>query len=312
MEIERCFACPRKCGADRQKTKGVCNSDNTLRIASFGLHKWEEPCICGENGSGTVFFSGCTLKCVFCQNYQISQFSKGKEISQNELCDIMLRLQNAGAHNINLVNPTHYAKIIRNVLERIKPSLKIPVVYNTGGYDTVQTIKSFEGLIDIWLPDIKYYDSRLSLLYSGIENYFEYAINAVKEMYNLHTKRIGQKQNGYMHSDNVYDPNGGLQSGVIIRHLCLPGQKSDTMTILEKIKENFGAQNTCISLMSQYFPTYRAKEYKQLNRRLTTLEYQKIVDYAVSLGFENGFTQQKSSACKDYVPNFDLLNPNNI
>lgn len=287
---KKCTACPRECGADRSVSRGFCGCNDTFRLARADLHYWEEPCISGKNGSGTIFFSGCSLKCVYCQNYEISHNLFGKDISDRRLCEIFEELKNAGANNINLVNPTHYALKIADILKTSKPS--IPVVYNTGGYEKVQTLKQLDGLVDIYLTDLKYYDSVVSLKYSEAADYFEKAFEALKEM-----KR--------QQPCDIYNENGIMQKGVIIRLLILPGNISQTIKLLDLIADNF-SNDTVISLMSQYTPCGRAEEYPTINRRISKREYKTVKDRLLSLGFENAYIQELSSSKEEYIPPFDL------
>ncbi len=287
---KKCTACPRECGADRSVSRGFCGCNDTFRLARAALHYWEEPCISGKNGSGTIFFSGCSLKCVYCQNYEISHNLFGKDISDRRLCEIFEELKNAGANNINLVNPTHYALKIADILKTSK--LSIPVVYNTGGYEKVQTLKQLDGLVDIYLTDLKYYDSAVSLKYSEAADYFEKAFEALKEM-----KR--------QQPCDIYNENGIMQKGVIIRLLILPGNISQTIKLLDLIADNF-SNDTVISLMSQYTPCGRAEEYPTINRRISKREYKTVKDRLLSLGFENAYIQELSSSKEEYIPPFDL------
>lgn len=287
-----CTLCPRRCGADRSKNRGFCGADGKIRIARVGLHEWEEPCISYGVGSGTVFFSGCSLKCVFCQNYEISSLGKGRDIDPSELSEIFLSVRDMGAANLNLVNPTHYSEGVISALESVKDSLGIPVVYNTGGYDSVETLKRFEGLVDIYLPDLKYFDSTYSAKYSGAADYFEVASKAVLEMH---------RQVSYP----VFDGEGHMKGGVLVRHLVLPTLWRDSVKILDYLAGTYDVKRLHISLMRQYFPTHRAFEYPEISRRLTSLEYDKVTEHARGLGIVNGYTQEKSSAKEEYVPKFD-------
>lgn len=288
-----CRLCPRKCGADRTKGVGFCGGGLEIKAAKAYLHMWEEPCISGTNGSGTVFFSGCGLKCVFCQNYKISAENFGREISGERLGEIFLELQEKGAHNINLVSPTHYVPQIISVLDRVKPRLKIPVVYNSGGYELTETLKMLEGYVDIYLPDLKYYDNALAAKYSSAPDYFERACAAVEEM----LRQVGKVRFG---------ENGLLEKGVVIRHLTLPNCRHDSVKVLETIAERFGTENILLSLMSQYTPFYRSCEFKELSRRISTFEYNFVADKAAEMGFK-GYMQEKSSAKEEYTPEFDLV-----
>ncbi|MBR6336224.1 MAG: radical SAM protein [Ruminococcus sp.] len=288
--LKQCRLCPRQCGIDRTKTKGFCGEGDSLRIARWGRHYWEEPCISGKEGSGTVFFCGCSLKCVFCQNYEISQQNTGYEISVQELADIFLSLQQKGANNINLVNPTHFVPQILCALDIVKDNLTIPVVYNCGGYERAETIRLLEGYVDIFLPDLKYFDSELSLKYSKAKDYFDNAITAIKEM----VKIAGKPE---------FDDRGILQKGVIIRHLVLPGSRKDSIQLMDIIGETFSKDKILISLMSQFTPTKNCNNIKELSRRTTTFEYNSVIKAVEKYGFE-GYIQQKSSADDVYIPQF--------
>lgn len=290
--MSKCDICPRKCGIDRDKSKGFCQSSNIIKVARVGLHMWEEPCICYGKGSGTIFFSGCNMKCVFCQNFEISHNLKGREITESQLEKEIYNLCDMSAVNINFVTPTHYSLQIANVLEKVKPNLKIPVIYNSSGYESVDTLKKLCGLVDIYLPDIKYYAPEVSKKYSSCSDYFDVAKNALCEMI---------RQTGKPH----FDEKGHLLNGVIVRHLVLPTLYSDSINIFENLYETFGNENFLVSLMSQYFPSYKAREFPEINRKVTSLEYKKVVDKIISLGFTNGYIQEKSSATDVYVPNFD-------
>lgn len=286
-----CNACPRKCNVERnigEFSRGFCKMPYNAVLARASLHLWEEPVISGERGSGAIFFSGCNLRCVFCQNFEISHENFGKQVSKSEFIDIVKRLENQGAHTINLVNPTHFVPFIKEVFSEYKPS--VPVVYNTGGYDDVESIRSLQGLIDVYLPDLKYFDSDVSKKYSNAENYFEKASKAVLEMQRQVEKSVIK--------DDI------MQKGMIIRHLVLPKNTDQSIKILRWIKDNLPI-DTYISLMSQYVP-YVKTEYKELNRRIVTAEYQKVIDEFERLGFENGFMQERSSAQTDFIPKFDL------
>ena len=285
-----CNICPRKCNIDRQKQAGFCGMKDTIKIARAELHFWEEPCISGTKGSGTIFFSGCPLKCVYCQNNEISSGGFGKEIPVSRLAEIFRELEEKGAHNINLVTPTHYSHQILEAFSIYKP--QIPVVYNCSGYESVETLKKFKDIVDIYLTDIKYFDSDVSKKYSKAEDYFEVASSAVKEMI-------------FQQPENIFDENGIMQKGVIIRHLVLPLNVTQTKKILEWIKNNL-PENVIISLMSQYVPTANSAQFKEINRRLTTREYEKVLDYFEELGFENGFMQELSSSKKEFIPPFNL------
>lgn len=254
---------------------------------------WEEPCISGTKGSGTVFFSGCSLKCCFCQNYRISAENFGKEITVKRLSEIFLELQDKGAHNINLVSPTHYVPQIITALDMCRDKLHIPVAYNCGGYEKAETIEILRGYIDIFMPDMKYYSSELSEKYSAAPDYFEYASKAIAKMIEIAGKP-------------VFDEKGIMQSGVIIRHMVLPTHRRDSEEVLKKLYELYGKDSFLLSLMSQYTPFYKSCEHKEINRRISTYEYEKVSELAQELGF-NGFMQERSSAKEEYTPDFDLI-----
>lgn len=292
-EFEKCNLCPRKCGVDRYVRYGYCGAGAETVLAYAGLHQWEEPCISVKNGAGAVFFSGCNLRCKFCQNHDVSTGIIGKSVTNEKLASVFLSLRKKGADNIDLVTPTHFVPNIKSALEIAKPVLDIPVIYNCGGYELTDTIKSLDGYIDIYMPDLKYFSGEVSGRYSGAENYFEYAFPAILEMV---------KQTGKLR----YDENGKLLSGTIIRHLVLPNQRHDSMKILDKIAENIPSDSVLVSIMSQYTPfDFIPDEYSEIKRRITKMEYNSVVNHAAELGL-NGFTQQKSSASETYVPNFDL------
>ena len=291
---KNCSICPRNCRIDRTKGQiGYCQSGHEIKAALASVHMWEEPPISGSCGSGTIFFSGCNLRCVFCQNYTISSENSGKTISTERLSEIMLEQQARGVHNINLVTATHFTPSIIKAVQKAKNNgLKIPIVYNTGGYEKVESIKMLEGTVDIYLPDIKYFSSELSLKYSGDSDYFSYASEAVLEMY---------RQTG----NNIYDDNGIMKSGVIIRHMIMPSHREDSYKVLDWIRDNIGTE-ACVSLLSQYTPAYNAEKYKEINRKLMSLEYTRVIEHFFDIGLKNGFMQEKSSAESKYTPIFDL------
>ena len=291
--LKKCKLCPRECGADRETSQGFCGGRLLPRAAKAYLHMWEEPCISGTKGSGTVFFSGCSLKCCFCQNYRISAENFGKEISTERLSEIFLELQDKGAHNINLVSPTHYVPQIIAALDMCRDKLHIPVAYNCGGYEKAETIEMLRGYVDIFMPDMKYYSSELSEKYSAAPDYFEYASKAIAKMIEIAGKP-------------VFDENGIMQSGVIIRHMVLPTHRRDSEEVLKKLYELYGEDSFLLSLMSQYTPFYKSCEHKEINRRISTYEYEKVSQLAQELGF-NGFMQERSSAKEEYTPDFDLI-----
>ena len=289
MEQE-CTLCPHKCKIDRNINIGRCKAGNKIEIGGVSLHKFEEPCISGKNGSGTVFFSKCNLNCVFCQNYEISNLGNGRKIEIEELSKILLKQQENGAENINLVSPTIYAdKIIDAIKIAKQKGLKIPIIYNTNGYENIETLKKLEGYIDVYLPDLKYYDEKLALKYSNIKNYFNTATEAIKEMY---------RQVGYP----IFNENGMITKGVIIRHLVLPNNIENSKKVLKWIYDNLD-RRIYVSVMTQYFPTYKAKEFKEINRKLSKTEYNEIENYIYELGIENGYMQDFSEENEEqYVP----------
>lgn len=291
MDINNCSLCPRECGADRYTGTGFCGCGTNIRAAKAYLHMWEEPCISGTRGSGTVFFSGCNLKCCFCQNYKISHENHGKNITESRLAEIFLELQRWGAHNINLVSPTPYVLQIISALDMCRGKLNIPIIYNTGGYEKVETIKLLDGYVDVYLPDFKYFDNALGKKYSGADNYFETVTAALKEMY---------RQTG-----SCCIEDGIIRRGTVIRHLALPSHRDDSVRILKWIAENLPRDGVLVSLMSQYTPFYKSAEHKEISRRISTFEYNYILDKAVSLGLK-GFMQERSSAKEEYTPDFDL------
>lgn len=290
IEYDNCRLCPRRCGVDRRSSFGFCRQSDRIKIARADLHFWEEPCISGEKGSGTIFFSGCTLNCCFCQNHEISHEGKGYEITVEELCDIFLDLQEKGANNINLVSPTPFVPSVIEALDMAKPRLNIPIVYNCGGYESLETIKMLEGYIDIYLPDLKYFDDQYATRYSGCKNYFSTAIAAIEAM----QKQVGKP---------VYDEKGIMKKGVIVRHLALPTLRHDSVNIIEALSRLFSPDDIVLSIMSQYTPMYKACEHKEINRRISTFEYNSILDAAEHFGFK-GYSQERSSSDEVYIPPF--------
>lgn len=284
-----CNQCPRKCNIDRDLKTGICGVNSEYKIARAALHYWEEPCISGKKGSGTVFFSGCSLKCVFCQNSVISDGCFGKEISEERLIEIFKELEDSGADNINLVSPTQYALQLADTLSKYKPG--IPVVYNTGGYDSVESLKALDGLIDIYLTDMKYVSPSVSKKYSRAENFFEVCSKAVLEM---------RRQQ----PEDIFE-NGLMKKGMIIRHLVLPGNISQGMKMLDWVDENLSNQ-TIISLMGQYMPCAKAADYPTINRKISKREYDTVILHAEKLGFENVYIQELDSSSQEYIPDFDL------
>ena len=290
--LEKCTICPHNCGINRQKEQvGRCKSKDTVKIALYSTHNFEEPCISGKNGSGTVFFSNCNLNCVFCQNYEISQKGKGKEITIEELAEIFIKQQENNVENINLVTPTSYVPQIIEAIKIAKNNgLKIPIVYNTNGYEKVETIKMLEGYIDIYLPDLKYSDNILAKRLSKVDNYFEIATNAIKEMY----RQVGKP---------IFNDNGIMQKGMIIRHLVLPNHILNSRKVLKWINDNMN--EVYVSIMAQYFPTFKAKEIDDINRKLTKEEYKEIEKYLYRLNLENGYIQELGKHEEEYVPKWE-------
>jgi putative pyruvate formate lyase activating enzyme len=293
LTMSPCNLCPRECGADRSKQPGYCGCKDKIKVARAAPHYWEEPCISGTRGSGTVFFSGCALKCCYCQNFDISVEGRGKEVSVERLAEIFLELQAMGVHNINLVTASHYLTEVIKALETAKPRLNIPVVYNTSGYERIETIEALKGYVDVYLPDIKYFSASLSHKYSKAVDYFSVASAAVKQM---------AEQTGKLE----FDEQGILRKGVIIRHLVLPGAKEDSISILKWISANIPKDAFLLSLLCQYTPLFKADEYKEIDRRVTNYEYNAVVSEAVRLGIDGGFMQSRGSAKKEYTPPFDL------
>ncbi len=288
--MEKCELCPRKCGVDRQNNKGFCRVSDKITLGRAGLHFWEEPCISGYGGSGTIFFSGCNMGCIFCQNMSLSRGEVGKEVTEKRLREIFYELIDQGADNINLVTPTHYVPEIVKALSAEK--LPVPVVYNTSSYENVGTLKMLDGLIDIYLPDLKYKDAVLSKGLSNAPDYYEKAVPAIKEMI---------RQTG----ECVFDDEGMMLKGTIIRHLVLPGYLDNTYDIIDTFAESFNGK-AMFSLMSQYTPPKTKLKFESLNRRLTEEEYEKAVDYMYLSGIEDGFLQELSSAKEEYTPEFNL------
>lgn len=282
-----CNSCPRKCGADRNEKTGFCRVKEDFYVARASLHFWEEPCISGKNGSGTVFFSGCNLRCVYCQNYEISHELKGKAVTDDRLIEIFEGLINQGANNINLVNPTHYSHRLARLLSRWK--CPVPIVYNSSGYEDVESLKELDGLIDIYLPDLKYIRADKAMRYSSAPDYFERASTALKEM----RRQVADSFDGKI-----------MKSGMIVRHLILPQNTNSSLEIIDWIKDNL--PDTYVSLMAQYVPCTDLSEYPEINRKITKREYDKVVSYALESGMQRLFIQERSSADKKYIPSFDF------
>ena len=295
MELtERCELCPRRCGANRLAGKnGFCGGGKEVKVARAALHFWEEPCISGEEGSGTVFFSGCTMRCVFCQNREISRGEAGKLVSIERLAEIFLELQGKGANNINLVTPMHYAPQITAALDIArKNGLHLPIVWNTGGWELPESVEAVKNYSDIWLTDFKYFDNSLAEKFSNAKNYFENASASLKKML---------EQTG----EPVFDDNGMMKKGIIVRHLVLPGHTDDSKKVLRWLWENFG-DKIWISIMNQYTPLCSEEKFPELSRKVTDDEYDEVVDFAVSLGIENAFVQDGEAVSESFIPPFDL------
>lgn len=290
--MNKCELCPRRCGVSRAGGEtGFCGASDKLKIARSALHFWEEPCISGQSGSGTVFFSNCTMKCVFCQNYTISALNGGYYVTVDELAECFLDLQSQGALNINLVTPTHYAPQIVKALEIAKArGLSLPILYNTSGYERVETLRLLDGLIDIYMPDMKYYSDKYAVKYSNAPNYFSIASEAVAEMFRQRGKPVFK--------------DGIMQSGVIVRHLMLPGLLFDTKKIIDYLFSVYG-DDIYISLMSQYTPLKHVKKYPELDRRLNPKHYAAMIDYCAELGITNAFVQDGESAAESFIPPFE-------
>lgn len=323
--MQNCKLCPRECGVDRiAGNKGACGQDAGLVAARAALHMWEEPCISGKSGSGAVFFSGCQLKCVFCQNYNISDGSVGKEISTQRLAEIFLELMEKGANNINLVTPTHFVPyIIKAVEDSRRQGMNLPIVYNTSAYEKVDTIRALEGIVDVYLPDLKYYSSELSHKYSKAKDYFEKATLAIEEMVRQHQKPLFFKRTGnellksghWRENMNISSitynkmsevPDEILMgSGVIIRHLLLPGQLADSRKVIRYISENY-RENVYVSMMDQFTPVVHQKVYTELNRKVESDVYEALIAYAQKLGINNAFVQGQGVASESFIPAFDM------
>ena len=291
-ELECCTICPHNCKINRTKNPGRCKSTDKIKIALYSIHNFEEPCISGEKGSGKIFFSNCNMNCVFCQNYEISQLGRGKEITIEELANVMIKQQERNVQNINLVTPTSYAlHIVEAIKIARKKGLEIPIVYNTNGYESVETLKLLEGYVDIYLPDLKYYYDDLAKKYSKVDNYFEIATKAIQEMY----RQVGTP---------VLDENGVMKKGLMIRHLILPNEVQNSKKVLKWIKENIDS-NVYVSIMAQYFPTYKAKEIPEIARKITKEEYEKVENYLYELDLENGYIQELGEHEEEYVPTWE-------
>lgn len=291
--LEKCTICPHNCGINRlEKQIGRCKASDRVKIALYSTHKFEEPCISGEKGSGTVFFSNCNMNCIYCQNYEISQLGKGKDISIEELAEIFIKQQNKGVENINLVTPTSYTlQIIEAIKIAKQKGLAIPILYNTNGYEKIETLKLLEGYIDIYLPDLKYAEDKIGLEYSKVNNYFSIATKAIQEM----IRQVGVPK---------LDDRGRIKKGVMVRHLVLPNHIENSKKVLKWLKENL-PNEIYISVMAQYFPTYQAKNVEKLSRKLTKEEWEEIENYIDKIGIENGYVQELEEHEEEYVPKWE-------
>lgn len=291
--MKECTLCPRECGVDRSQGQvGVCRSTDELMVARAALHFWEEPCISGEEGSGTVFFSGCSLGCVYCQNHNIAKGLAGRKITIERLSDIFIELQEKGANNINLVTPSHYVPQIIQAIDMAKrKGLDLPIVYNTSGYERVETIRLLQGYVDIYLPDLKYQSGQISKKYSNAENYFSYASEAIGEM----IRQVGTP---------IFNERGIMTKGVIVRHLTLPGYLQDSKNLVKYLYQTY-RHKIYISIMNQYTPMSGLEQYPELNSRIEEAEYEELVDYAIELGVEQGFIQEGETASESFIPEFN-------
>ncbi len=292
--LEKCQICPRYCNVNRIKQEiGLCGATDKIKVARISLHQWEEPPISGKNGSGAIFFSGCNMKCIFCQNYHISTKNFGTILTIEELANKMIDLQRQKAHNINLITPTHYIpQIIKAIQLAKKKGLSIPIVYNSSGYENIESLKMLNGLIDIYLPDLKYYDDILAMRYSKAPNYFEIVTKAIQEMYN----QVGLPK---------FDQNGILQKGIIVRHLLLPEQLEDSKKIIHYLYNSY-QDKIFISIMNQYTPIKQVRNIEELNHKVNKKDYDILVNYACSLNIKNAFIQQGDTAKDSFIPEFDL------
>ena len=292
--LTKCNLCPRHCNINRHETVGFCKASDTLKIARADLHYFEEPCISGDKGSGTIFFTYCNLRCLFCQNYKISTLNYGIDISVERFSEICLELQDRGATNINLVTPTHFVPLIIDGIKLAKSGgLCIPIVYNNSGYENVSTIKMLDGIVDVYLPDFKYYSDEYAVKYSKCRDYFKYASEAIDEM-------VRQK------GECIFDNDGNIISGVIIRHLLLPGMDEDSKKILKYLYDKYG-DRIYISIMNQYTPVRRC-EFEELNDKVLDMVYDDVIDYAWEIGIRNAFIQEGGSQSESFIPDFDIDN----
>ena len=292
--VKLCNMCPRECNVDRGLGKiGFCKVPNQIKVSRAALHFWEEPCISGEEGSGAVFFSGCNLRCVYCQNRKIAEGVYGREITVDRLAAIFLELQDKGANNINLVTPSHYVLQIIEALNLAKErGLKLPVVYNSSAYEKVRTLQLLEGYVDVYLPDFKYMDKGLSAKYSAAENYSEVAKRAIEEM----VRQVGKPK---------FDEHGILQKGVVVRHLVLPGCVWDSKEVIRYLHSTY-KNDIFISILSQFTPMKGLNKYPEINRKVSEKEYEEVVDFAIDIGVENGFIQEGDVAEESFIPDFDF------
>lgn len=288
-----CVICPRNCNIDRSKSQGYCKTNELVKVARADLHMWEEPCISGEEGSGTIFFSGCNLRCVYCQNHEISGGLVGKDISIERLSELMIELQNKGANNINLVTPSHFLPQIKEAIRLAKTKgLNLPIVYNTSSYEKSEYIQQLKGYIDVYLPDFKYYDNELAKKYSNAPNYREIATKALDEMLNQVDEQFNDKEI--------------MTGGVIVRHLILPGNIDDSKKVIKYLYDRYG-DRIYISIMNQFTPIENMlTNYPELNRKVTDEEYGEVVDYALEIGVEKGFIQEGETATESFIPKFDF------
>ncbi|MDD3243081.1 MAG: radical SAM protein [Eubacteriales bacterium] len=293
FDATHCELCPRRCGADRSRSKGLCGGGDGLRVVRAALHPWEEPCLSGTRGAGTVFFAGCSLRCCFCQNYPVGHGQiEGERMDDEAFAALCLDLQAQGAHNIDLVTPMHWAPWVIGGLRAAKArGLRIPVVCNTGGYDLPETVEAMAEVTDVWLPDLKFKDDALAQKYSGAQDYFEVAARAIEKMAQL----AGAPR---------FDGEGLLCGGVLVRHLILPGGRKDSMAVLDWLHDTFGEAGAAVSVMSQYTPCYGAAAHKEINRRITRMEHESVREHAMELGFRWLYGQERAAATLDYTPDF--------
>ena len=291
--LKKCNICPHKCFVNRENNEiGFCRAGSKVKVALAAVFGYEEPCISSNNGSGTIFFSNCNLKCVYCQNYEISAGGKGREITVEELADIFLKLQNKKVDNINLVTPTIYALHIKEAINnKRKKGLDIPIIYNSSGYESIDTLKKLKGYIDVYLPDFKYANNDIAFKYSGIKNYVEIATSSILEMY----RQVGNP---------IFNDKGLIQKGIIIRNLILPANVRNTKKVLDIIKEKIGKE-AYISIMAQYFPTNKSNKFEELNRSITKKELKIVENYIYKLELTNGYIQQLGNHEEKYVPDFN-------